>query len=150
MVISGRSVIKDYEQPANNIIENLDERFSLLVDMYKNTVSRYAELCSEYICLKKSCNSRRKSFPQMEQWIPTGGLQDGDLELLKGPTNVSVYKQIITEDINTGRQVSYSACDNDSFDFEAQYSCCFVQLPSDSTPAFGRISLFLTYLCQQY
>ena len=129
MVISGRSVIKDYEQPANNKMENLDEVFSLLVDMYKNTVSRYAELCSEYdICLKKSRNARRKSlFPQMEKWIPTGGLQDGDLELLKGPTNVvSVYKQIITEDINTGRQVSYSACDNDSFDFEARYSCCSV------------------------
>ena len=38
MVISGSSVIKDYEQPAINKMENLDEVFSLLVDMYKNTV----------------------------------------------------------------------------------------------------------------
>ena len=84
----------------------------------------------------------------MEKWIPTGGLQDGDLELLQGPSNVaSVYKQIINEDVNISRQVTYSACGNNDFEFEARYSCCFVQLPSDNIPTIGHISLFLTYLC---
>ena len=152
MVISGRSVIKDCEQPPIKKVKELDEEvFSLLEVMYKKTVPRYAELCSEYeVCLKKSRNARRKSlFPTMDKWIPTGGLQDGDLELLQGPTNVaSVYKQIINEDVNTGRQVSYSACENDNFEFEARYSCCFVQLPSDSTPIFWPyFFVFFTYLC---
>ena len=57
----------------------------------------------------------------------TGGLQDGDVELLQGPSNVaSIYRQIINEDVNTGRQVSYSACESDNFEFEVRYSSCFV------------------------
>ena len=48
MLISERSAIKDYEQPPINKVENLDEEvFSLLVDMYKKTVPRYAELCTQ-------------------------------------------------------------------------------------------------------
>ena len=80
--------------------------------------------------------------------ISSNGKMDSNWGLAGTPygTNISIYKQIITkEDINTGHQVSYSACENDSFDFEARYSCCFVQLPSDSTPAFGRISFSHTF-----
>ena len=151
MVISGRSEIKDCEQQPTNKVKKLDEKvFCLLVDMYKKTMPRYAELCSEYeICLRKSRNARKKSmFPPIEKWIPTRGLQDGDLELLQGPTNVaSIYRQIVNEDVNTGRQVSYSACESDNFEFEARYSSCFVRLPivSESTPTFGHISLCFSH-----
>ena len=73
MVISGRSNLKDCEQPTNEV-KKLDEVFCLLVDMYKKTMPRYAELCSEYeICLRKSRNARKKSmFPPIEKWIPIG------------------------------------------------------------------------------
>ena len=86
----------------------------------------------------------------MEKWIQTRGLQDGDLELLQGPSNVaSVYKQIINEDVNTSRQVTYSACENNDFEFEAWYSH-FVQLPNDNIPTFGRISLCFSHTFANY
>ena len=59
---------------------------ALLVETYKNIIPRYSELLVKYQKLRKAANQRGKSiFPPFDKWIPVGGLQSGDLELLKGP-----------------------------------------------------------------
>ena len=65
-------------------------------------------------------------FPHLAIGLQTGGLQDGDLELLHGPVNlVCIYKRLIVEDVHTGRLVTYTAADHHE---EAIYSCSYIQI----------------------
>lgn len=53
---------------------------------FMNSLARYGTLTDEYkVSLTKAGNTRRKStFPDMKNLIPSGGLNDGDRELLQG------------------------------------------------------------------
>ena len=79
---------------------------------HKNIIPRYSELFGKYEEeLRKAANQRQKStFPPYDKWIPMGGLQSGDLELLKGPENCAcVCKKLLMKDDNTGRLIIYAA-----------------------------------------
>ena len=89
-----------------------DVELNLLDAFYRKTNTRYSSLCREYAhALQKATNERRKStFPTMPQWIPLGGYQIGDKEYLCGPQNqVHIHNKVVTEDLQTGRMVHYSA-----------------------------------------
>ena len=86
----------------------------------------------------------------MKNWIPPGGLKNGDSELLQGPTNYAIInKRLVVEDTNTGRLVTYSAFDEDlrGPDADVRCSCSFIRIISDNEdlPAFARIQMCMLH-----
>ena len=87
-------------------------------------------------------------FPHLAIGLQTGGLQDGDLELLHGPVNlVCIYKRLIVEDVHTGQLITYTAADHHE---EALYSCSYIQIlpeiaSTSHQPTFGRIKMCFTH-----
>ena len=50
------------------------------------------------------------NLPPFDKWIPVGGLQSGNLELLKGPDrHACVCKKLQLKDKNTGSLIVYTA-----------------------------------------
>lgn len=149
MVMSGKTSIADTETTnISGIRQDLDGHvFSLLKDTYMTMIPRYKELCEEYeSCLKRAANARTKStLPSIENWIPSGGLQYGDSDLLHGPVrSCTVYKRIMIEDCNTHRFVTYTSSEGEH---DICYSCSHVQIPSQNNdiPLFGRIKMCFTH-----
>lgn len=153
MVMSGKCIITDYDPSTTSTREEslCDNVFSLLLDVYRKDIPRYGALTEEYkLNLKKAENARRKSsFPDMKNWIPSGGLKDGDLELLQGPTNCAIVNErLVIENVNTGRLVTYAAFDGDLLRPLAEVRCSFsfIRIITDEDlPTFARIKMCLSH-----
>ena len=110
-------------------------------------ITRYKELCDEYeSCLKKAANARKKStFPKIENWIPCGGLQYGDSDILHSPVRTcTVYKRITIEDCITHRILTYTSTEGEC---DMYYSCSHVKIPSQyqDLTLFGCIKMCFSH-----
>lgn len=90
MVSSGRVRETSATTTSNTDCTNYtltEEELSLLDAVYIMIVPRYSTIRKQYCdALHKATNARTKStFPTRDKWIPPGGYQDGDRELLLGP-----------------------------------------------------------------
>ena len=126
-----------------------DVELNLLDAFYHKTNTRYSGLCHEYAhALQKATNERRKStFPTMPQWIPLGGYQIDDEEYLCGPQNQAhTHNKVVTEDLQTGRMVHYSAAQYETS--TSRHLCSFVQVLKTSVisyPVLGRIQKLFSH-----
>lgn len=152
MIMSGKcaSLVRDDNDLSDDkgVMQDLSgDVHALLVETYKNNIPRYGELFARYRQeLRKAANQRRKStFPPFDKWIPKGGLQSGDLELLKGPdTHACVYKKLLLKDKNTGRLIVYAADKDESH--HPRFSCSYAQvLGYSEPPRLGQIKLCFTH-----
>ena len=152
MIMSGKcsSIVSDSIDLSDDkgVVQDLPLNVhALLVEMYKSSIPRYSELSVKYEEeLRKAANRRQKStFPPFNTWIPVGGLQSGDLELLKGPDrHACVCKRLLLKDKNTGRLITYAA-DKDELN-HPRFSCSYVQvLGYSEPPRLGQIKLCFTH-----
>ena len=155
MVSSGRmcqanlTSVPDVSPPGTVYLSN--EEMSLLDAMYAKNHSRYSCLLRKYSeSLRKAANVRRKStFPCLAEWVPQGGYQDGDRELLQGPglnRVATCHKRIIKECPNTGRKIIYSAACFESQRSRHSYSYVQVMDPEvEAVPVFGQIQKLITH-----
>ena len=149
MTMSGRSTSSnEFAHDDNGVIQDLPvDAYELLVDVYRKSSQRYSDLFTQYEEeLRKAANRRQKScFPPFSEWIPRGGLQSGDLELLRGPDKHAVFhKKITLKDKNTGRLIVYAAAKDEIQ--HPKYSCSYAQMLGHThPPRLGQIKLCFTH-----
>ena len=135
--------------PGDTTVNLTDDEIILLDATYAASHPRYSCLCRQYNeSLHKAANAQRKSaFPCFAEWLPPGGYQDGDRELLQGPglnRMATSHKRTIRECPNKGHKIVHSAASLESLHSRHSYS--YVQImKAEATPVFGHIQKLITH-----
>ena len=130
-------------------IKLTDEEISLLDAMYTIHHPRYSCLRRQYSeALRRAANARKKStFPCLVEWVPPGGYQDGDRELLQATLNsmATSHKRMTKECPNTGRKIVHCAASFESPQSRHSYAYVQVKPEADTEPVFGHIQKLITH-----